>query len=453
MKQLIYKIGIIFLFVALVLGLNSCNEEISEQDSTPIVVNKVYMEDAKSEISDREVGYARLGWLLRLEGSGFQGMRTIYVNGYETYFNPVFVSENSMLLKISTETPIVNADSTVRNTIRMVKLGTEYTYNFEIRDAAPSITRISHTLPQAGERITIYGSGLTEVDKVIFPGNVEVSSGIICDEDKGEFCTVAVPAGLTEGGCITIEGPNGGAYSMNYFNYASNVIINFDGVGEQGYWGWEETGSMLNGSDLQETVIGTGHTSQGKYCAHRPSRLESFAKGKNRQSECWTSGSGATDDWRAYFTDIPATTPISEVAFQFDIYVPNAWSNSGYLQLCLMNNFNGGEWSKECYNVVPWVVSSSVTPYSTAEWTTITVPFSQFYAFSDTENTYTFESVLAAREAAEWKNFGVIFNNGDFTLDGVEYESSIFSASVYTDNWRVVPYTQPEYSDFPTTEE
>lgn len=452
----ILTIGLLLSMFVGSMGLSSCKDE-DVSASTPIIVNTVFLEDAKSTVTDREVTFARLGALIRVEGSGFIGMKKVYINGYNTYFNPVMVTDKSMMIQISRETPIIDADSTVRNSIRFVKDAFEFTYNFQIRDAAPTLTTISNTLPVAGDTITLYGSGLTEINKITFPGDVVVTDGIISDE-KGEFCRVIVPAGLTEGGSLLVEGSNGGVYSPAYFNCTSGVILNFDGVGAQGYWSWTSTGSMINDVDLESNVIGVGAKSQGKYCPHHPARLAEFALGKNRITEVWTAGSG--DDWRGRFTPlIPAITPVSEFAFQFDIYVPNEWSNTGFLKICLINNYSGGEWAGNTYNYIPWLVNNVVTPFKTTGWTTVTIPFNKFYAFSGTTTNYTFENVLAAREKATYQNFGIFFENSDIKLSNITgntadentiFPSSATSVKVYTDNWRIVPLTKPVYSDFPT---
>ena len=457
MKKTVYKNHMVILAYLLlaVAGFTSCKDD--DSSSSNISVESVYLEDASSSVPDREVTFCRLGQVIRIQGSGFSGLRKLYVNGYDTYFNPVFVTENNLIFTVSGDTPTKDADEGERNTIRFVTDGTEFTYTFDIRSAAPSITSISHTLPAAGDSITIYGSGLTEIDTITFPGSVKVTEGIVSDEDGG-YCKVAVPSGLTEGGAILVHGSNGGAYSPEYFNRHDCVILDFDGTGSQGYWGWSATGSMINASDLESGVV-TGYpvASQGNYCAHRPSRITSFAASKNRCSEVWTSAGGTTDAWRTHLTGIiPTTTPVDEFAFQFDIYVPEAWNNSGFLKICLYNSFNGGEWSGNCYNYVPWVVNSIATSFKTEGWVTVTIPFSKFYGFSSTTTSYTFEDVIAAREAANYKNFGIFFENSDITLSNITGKttdtsiltSSATSVSVYTDNWRIVPLAQASYSDF-----
>ena len=431
---------------------SACEDD--ETGTGPITITKVYLEDASSSIPDREVSFARLGQLLRIEGSGFTGLRKVYINGYSSYFNPVMVSDNSMLVNISNETPTVEADASVRNTIQLVNDSYDVVFPFEIRSSAPDISRISNTMPSAGETIIIYGSGLVEVSKVVFPGNVEVTNGISSDTE-GEFCTVVVPDGISDaGGSLMIECANGGAYSPAYFNFKKGVILNFDGQGTQGFWG--SAVSMISADDLESVVIGEGNVSQGIYVPHRPARITSFAAAKTRCSEVWTAGNGV-DDWRGQLTpDIPATTPLDQVAFQFDIYVPEVWSGSGYLKICLENGFNGGEWERDCYNYVPWIMDGEVVPFQTSGWTSVTIPLNMFYSFAD--GNYTFEDLLATREGASYKNFGFYFENNDFTLEDItgndsdeetEFPSSETSVKVYTDNWRVVSLAKPSYSDFP----
>ncbi|ULC58780.1 glycan-binding surface protein [Flaviramulus sp. BrNp1-15] len=433
----------------------SCEDD--DASGSEIIIENVYLQDVNSTVQDRQISFARLGQLLRIQGSGFTGLKKVYINGFDTFFNTVYVSDNSMVIRVSGDTPTIDAEESVRNTIRMVNNNFETTFSFEIRAAAPSIRSISNTLPNPGEQITVYGSGLLEIIKVIFPGDVEVTTDITYDEEDGEFFTVTVPDGVSEdGGSLFIESANGGAYSPAYFNFKKGVILDFEGSGSQGFWSWSETGSMINDEDLESASIGSGNISQGTYVAHRPARIASFPAVSNRNSEVWTAGNDV-DNWRGQLTPyIPASTPLEEVAFQFDVYVPEAWEGSGFLKICLDNSFNGGEWSRASYNYVPWIVNGEVEAFQTTGWTTVTVPLNMFYAFSDAD--YTFEDVLAYREAANFKNFGFFFENSDFTLANItgndsdsetEFASSPTSVNVYTDNWRIVSLETPTFSDFP----
>jgi hypothetical protein len=429
----------------------ACDNSDSSEGGGPITITRVFLEDVNSDVPDRQVNFARLGQTLRIQGSGFTGLKKVYINGYATYFNVVFVSDNSMLVSISADTPIAEADPDVRNTIRFANDNNEFIYPFDIRASKPEITRISNTMPNAGETITVYGTGLTEINKVVFPGNVQTTTGIISDED-GEFFTVVVPAGVSDnGGSLFVQGANGGAYSPAYFNFKKGLLLNFDGKGQHGYWGTST--SMIQPEDLESAPIGTGSVSQGTYVPHRPARIASFDAAKNRTTEVWTAGNGV-DNWRSQLTPlIPASTPLNQVAFQFDVYVPDAWKDSGFLKICMVNNFNGGEWTGAVYNYVPWIVDGKSVAFQTTGWTTVTIPLNKFYAWS--EEALTFETVLAYREAQTYQNFGIYFENSDVKLSNVtgnasevEFPSKATSVKVYTDNWRIVPLDTPVYNDF-----
>lgn len=440
----------IAIFAVMVLSMLFTACDNNDSGGKTITISKVFLEDVNSAVPDREVTFARLGQALRIEGSGFTGLKKVYINGYSTYFNVVFVSDNSMLVNVSSDTPTLDADPSVRNTIRFVNDNTETTFKFDIRSSKPVINSISNTMPNVGELITVSGSGLTEVSKVVFPGNVEVTSGIVSDPE-GDFFTVKMPTGVSDiGGSLFVQSSNGGAYSPAYFNFKKGILLDFDGKGSQGSW---DRPSMILPADLQSAAIGTGNVSQGKYAPHRPAKIASFVAGTNRQSEVWTAGTGV-DNWRTQLTPyIPANTPLDKVAFQFDIYVPDAWKDSGFLKICTINNFNGGEWTGAVYNYVPWLVDGKSVAFQTTGWTTVTIPLNKFYAWS--KAAFTFETVLAFREAATYQNFGIYFENSDVkmkdvlgTASEVEFPAKATAVKVYTDNWRIVSLNTPVYNDF-----
>jgi hypothetical protein len=238
------------------------------------------------------------------------------------------------------------------------------------------------------------------------------------------------------------------------------LLLDFDGNGVQG--SWPDQASMIFPEDLESATIGVGNVSQGNYCPMRPTRFATIAAAKNRVTEVWTSGDA---NWREQLTPyIPATTSVSKFAFQFDIYVPDAWTSTGFLGIYLYNSYNGGEWGpgsteypNYVYNVVPWLNGKTIEPFQTTGWQTVTIPFSEFYALSDIKKSFTFEDVLKAREKAKYSNFGIFINNSDIKLSNVtgnssdetEFASSPTSVNIYVDNLRVVSLDAPAYSDFP----
>lgn len=445
---------------------SACNKEDEYFDakyqSVPITVKQIYLEDYESSVPDRPVTFARLGQMIRIEGSGLFGMKKVFINGYETYFNRAYVTDNSMLISLNLNTPVADAEPEDRDIIRLVKEGASLDYEFTIRASSPTVSRISNTLPQAGELVTVYGTGLHETSKVLLPGGTVITDGIVSDEE-GKWYSFTMPSGVSVGGSLLSEGANGQASSPGYFNYADCIVLDFDGRGNQGFWDWTPTGSMIDDTDLSEDPTQSGRGLCVQIVPQRLLDAGGIQPGKPRAAECWTAGEGNDGDWSWMFSYIPANTPLTDVALQFDVLVPGTWTATGQIQVSLFNNFNfGGIGSdddgpnNQVAFYVPYIVDGAMEPFSAPAWQTVTIPFSQFNKYAtaiSNKETVTFQNVVDDRNAATYKNFGIGFANTDFTLEGVEVKATTFATDVYLDNWRIVPCKSVVISDYPEDDE
>lgn len=441
------------LFVALAATwLTSCSDD-DDSQSAPMTVSKIYLQDAEDEeMKSREVDFARLGQLIRIEGSGFTGLKKIYINGYDTYFNNALMTDNNVWVTLNSRTPVDKAEPDVRNTIVLVKDGTSLTHQFTIRAAAPSVTSVDNTLPQPGETVRVYGANLQETTKVTLPGGVEVTSGIVSDPD-GEFYAFVMPEGVTEAGAITSEGANGTAVSPDCFNDARTVIINFDGVGEQDFWSWSETGSMINNEDLVNDPLNSG---RGKVFQVIPQRMidaGGVAASKSRATECWAKN---LPDVSA----IPVSTPVTDLAYQFDVYVPENWEGTGHVQITLVNNVSWTGWGSDetknettiTYVWAPWLNADGTTqPFRTSGWQTITIPLAEFSRFAveiADDKAPTFQEVIDLHAACSYAQVGMGFTNTDVKAGEVEIPSKACSQLIYIDSPRIVFNRTTTVSDF-----
>ena len=449
----------IYMLIAVIAPLFvSCSDDDDNQSAT-MTINKIYLQDvkAKDEVYDREVTFARLGQLIRIEGSGFTGLKKIYINGYDTYFNNALMTDNNVWVTINKDTPVDKADESVRNTITLVKDNTQTTYEFIIRASAPSVTSVDNTLPMPGETVTVYGANLQETTKVTLPGDVEITEGIVSDED-GEWYSFTMPAGVTEAGSITSEGANGTAVTPAYFNNNTCFVINFDDKGEMG--GWSAT---FSSDDLVDDPLNTG---RGKVVQILPESLlaEGPLKAGANAKGFWTVGNdNANDDWNRMTAYIPGTTPVDSVALQFDVYCPEPWDLSGQLEITLQNNLSNYGYGSACtkpskdylnqaYAWVPWLdrETGEHKAFTTGNrWQTITIPLSSFGNYTDNETAWTFQNVIDDRNAGSYRNFGILFVNPDLEFsETIVYPASDFSQKIYFDNFRIVPITAVAVSDF-----
>lgn len=439
--------------------LTACHDDDSDSNAA-MTINKIYLENAKAtdSITDREVTFARLGQLIRIEGSGFTGLKHIYINGYDTYFNNALLTDNNVWVTLNTKTPIDKADASVRNKITLYKNDANtLTYDFIVRASSPSISRVDNTLAQPGEKVVVYGANLQETTKLTLPGGVTVTEGIESDPD-GEWYSFTMPSGVTESGSITSEGANGTAVTPAYFNNNDCFILNFDGKGTQGSWS-----ATYSASDLVDDPLNTG---RGKVAMVIPQSVldKGGIKAGANAKGFWTAGNDdALDDWARMTKYIPATTPLDSVALQFDVYVPEPWSGSGQLEITLQNNLSNYGYGSACtkyskdytnqaYAWVPWMnrTTGAVTPYDTGgRWQTVTIPLSQFGNYTNTDLTWTFQNVINDKNSGSYRNFGFLFVNPELKYDeATTYEAKDFAQKIYVDNFRIVPCTAITVSDF-----
>ena len=448
------------------IGFTGCKDD-DDSGSAQMTIDKVFLENIDDKVNkDREVDFARLGQLLRIQGSGFTGLKKIYINGYETYFNNALMTDNNVWVTLNSKTPVEKADESVRNTIILYKNdGNRLMYPFTIRAAAPGISSVDNTLPKAGETVTVYGSNLQETTKITLPDGTEITSGITSDED-GKFYSFVVPAeaDLSVAGSITSEGANGTAVTPTYFNDFRNFVTDFDDKGELGSWS-----ATYSSDDLVDDPLGTG---RGKVAMMVPnSKLDAggLDAGSNALFYATAGNDNANDDWTGrMYASIPATTPASDVALQFDIYCPTSWDLSGMIEISLQNNLSNYGYGSGCTKFssqykntasvwVPWLNESdgSHTPFTTGErWQTITIPMTAFGNYDSSEAPdANFQLICEDRNAGSYRNFLIFFCNSDVesaedATPAFKYPASLFTQKIYIDNIRVVSTAAISVSDF-----
>jgi hypothetical protein len=434
------KINILMIagWLACSLFFYSCKEDDPryQDNNNPIEIKSVHLQDSKDKVKDRVVPFARLGQLIRLDGSGFFGVKEVYINGVSAYINPTLMNDNSMIVRVPSDAPTTDAANDVKNKIILKKKSLTYVYDFEIRAAAPTITRVSHTLPQAGEEITIYGTGLLDITKIIFPGDIEVTKGIIFDEEDGKWCTVIVPADVSdEGGSILVLGANGGAYSPAYFNFRKGILHDFEKVNS---YAWARDGVSADLSAVIPATAGNLPKSQKTYRSLNTVGSTVKANIDPYSAPAYFMRQKMWGDQLSPL--IPGDTPADEVAVQMDIYVEGEWQ-SGYIRMVIAD---GWGFQRYCMLYVPWESFGKKIPFENPGcWYTVTFPFSD----SDDFAKLTFADVLAQVQiAATDKNdqWGPWLCNDKYN----DIEAEDTKVVIYFDNLRVVPLTTPTYSDF-----
>jgi hypothetical protein len=114
-----------------------------------------------------------LGKGLVIEGTNLGTTKRVYLNDFEYVINPVYATDNNIVLVIDDKTPTVATDPKVTNKIRVVTAGGEASYDFTILPPTPIIDSLSNEFANVGDKITLYGSYFFFIDKVVFPLSIK----------------------------------------------------------------------------------------------------------------------------------------------------------------------------------------------------------------------------------------------------------------------------------------
>lgn len=293
-------------------------------------------------------------WIV-ITGSNLRGATQVFFDGVGTSFNEGLFSDTSAVIFVPAIIPFPTVPTAQLNTIRYVTTHGETTFTFAINPPAPSISAVSNEFARGGEVLTIYGNNLFFVDKVTFPGNIDVTT-IISGTTDGTQITVTVPIGLSTGGVLKVTNRYGVGTSVLTFNdFITGMLANFED-GDP-HFGWQ----YFAGTKTNDAVLYPGNT--GNYIRLNPGTV-------NTGDFAWYNGGRAvlvtTQQW---LPTTSLTDTLDKYALKFNMYVKNSWSTGTLLIR------NEGSW-KYTYRYEPW--SSTTAGFKTAGWVTVVVPFNQF---------------------------------------------------------------------------
>lgn len=380
---------------------------------------------------------ARVGTLVRIDGTGFASAKAIYVNGIEISINPNYITNNHIILTIPSDLPYGNdVDEIERNVLRIVTKTDEYSFPFVILGPAPVINDVSHSLPQEGLNFEIYGSNLRDINNIIFPGDVNVDPAQFeANEDYTALSGLYPSGASTTPGSIFIDGANGQATSYKYMNQYNGIFIKqfsadppVDPYGTKSY----SYGSNITGTQTTELpVTGSGQKSP-EYYRQIPPTISDISLEQNVGGFRFRSDIGLVSVLNTSNGTITADMLCSNLALQFDIYMPVEWS-SGIIRI----GFNGGEKTLR-YDYAPWVISTDEeVPVNMDGWQTVTVPLGALSALTGQTYQDFIDLTKDATGSFEFINGSYLDINGEY-----HKPSAIEGFQLSFGNFRIVPYTK-----------
>jgi hypothetical protein len=344
-------------------------------------------------------------WIVLL-GSNLASVKTVAFNGTAGTLNTALFTNNSLIVQVPSDIPFGDLQEGKLNTIDIANDGGSLTLSFKIDGPVPVIESVSNEMAYAGEVVTLTGTGLYQINKIVFPGGVEATE--YTSIASGTSITVKVPQ-ITQSGSITLE-TSFGTGEFAFFNNQTGMKCNFDDVNNQDAW------DNLVSNDA---VAFPGN--RGNYGRFKFESCPASDWGD------WQTGRGIRTKQVQWVPVENLDDPTSDWAVKFEIYVKNAWSDG-----CIF--IHDWSWKKTC-RYEPWD-TEGIKPYSTAGWKTVVLPLSMFKSkANDKDGTGDAASTVRGLLENDWNG-----SDGNkwmvFLFDNPTAEVKDFDAAI--DNIRVV---------------
>jgi hypothetical protein len=357
---------------------------------------------------DSSLTMAGPGQVVVIQGSGLAAAKQILFNGYSATFNSALFANNTIIVQIPANMPFASLDPKQLNTVKVITPYGQAVYTFPIIPSAATITGMSNENALAGDRVTIYGSSFFFVEKVVFPGGIEVTTNLSANNTGNEL-QVTVPAGITKSGPIMVKTIYGSTTSILLFNdLVTGVLHNSDNVSNFS-WGCDVVSDP--------SLFPGGH---GTY-----NRM-TFSGVNGGDGAWWSGGRSLNTNGAQWVPSANLADPLASYALKFEIYLKQPWSAGKFF---IVKDYN---WT--CLALYsPWLnADGSTTAYTTNGWRTVTIPLTEFRTKKD-NNDGTGDSAPSLKTLVGDNGAGgldiMFINNGTAAVEN-------FDAAI--DNVRIV---------------
>lgn len=266
MKNINIKYLIPFFTMALLVlaVFSSCD---SENSGSSNVGSLAITSVAKAEAGDLvpvTVGDPKNYYIIR--GSGLSLVQKIYFNDFDTYFNPVLVTDTEIFVLIDEKTPYANSS----NKLKVVTKQGTILYDFVVAPPTPKLDSFNSINGIAGDIITVYGDYFLNPTVKVGTENVPVISSTLTEikfkmpaNAIDKYVSVANISGVTVSaeaiGSALYDDVLQGDAGHNMWNAADTFDTNFKDDKVQGeasikfiFGGWNGADLKFNSRDISK---------------------------------------------------------------------------------------------------------------------------------------------------------------------------------------------------------
>lgn len=358
----ILNIGLFSLcFMWILLG-TSCKKQ--ENSSITPIITKVSLVDDST--FDSTFSKAKRGTLIVIRGENLQDAITVYFNGMAADFNPVYNTSTNLIVRIPENAPAkgTSPDLIVPNEIQLITKHGEAKFSFSIELPPPTIYSVSNENVLPGDSVYFYGTSFFGIEKVIFPGNLEVTD--FSTNSLGTILKTVAPINMTERGPVSIQSIFGSYttfHSINNIN-GPEVFNNFDDV------------NFYNGSGGYSVKVSNSPIdfpgNNGNYGVFDASGIPAGNQG-------WTDpGRSVNLAKKVLISPDSLGVSAGKYAIKFEIFVKEPWE-AGVMRIV------PSTLSTPTYTALykPWALTST-QKFVTEGWVTATIPLTDFKLSSGT---------------------------------------------------------------------
>ncbi|MCD0471318.1 IPT/TIG domain-containing protein [Flavobacterium sp. JAS] len=220
-----------FAMAAVVLGLfSSCdsNDASSSSSGAPEITSVA--KAVEGDLVPVTVGDPKNYYIIR--GKGLSTVTKIYFNDFDTYFNPVLVTNTEIFVLIDEKTPYANSS----NKLKVVTKAGTILYDFVVAPPTPKFDSFNSINAAEGDIVTVYGDYFLNPTVKVGTSDVPVISSTLTE------IKFKMPANATDQ-YVTVSNISGSTVSAEAIGSAL-----YDDVlqGDAGHWMW-------NGADIFDT--------------------------------------------------------------------------------------------------------------------------------------------------------------------------------------------------------
>ena len=231
-KNIIRNIGMLLLVIPVVFFI-SCEDD--TEDALPPVIEMIRSNDPDE--GNVALDRGGLGQTIVIVGQNLHFTEEVYINDYNTFFNPTLATNTHLIVSINDDTPTFATHENVPNKIRVVNAAGSAEKDFTVLPPPPVVSTISNEFAHAGDELRITGQYFFFVEGVEFPGEI-VGTDVTASSD-GRSLTVVVPDGITEAGYVSVltESGSGSSFPLYRFNDRTGMFADMDELNPFTPWG------------------------------------------------------------------------------------------------------------------------------------------------------------------------------------------------------------------------